>query len=99
MRPANYRPDEVRGLVEMYAVLREKKETYRSGLDILVRLADLDQAIAAMPPKEYHAVLLHGLLGHVLRDAHTLLGVAERTLLDRYHAGIEWLTNYLNGDT
>lgn len=95
----NYTAAEVKALVELYAELREKKDTHH-GLRYLVLLADLDRAIYRMPPKEYQAVLLHGLLGHTVRNAETLLGVSRSTLEDRYQAGIEWLTNYLNnGDT
>lgn len=83
-------------MVEWYTVLREVKDTSGRGLRWLVLLADLDRAISYMPPKEYHAVLLHGLLGHVVRDAEMLLGVSKDTLSRRYQAGIDWLTHFLN---
>lgn len=97
MRPSRYRPDEIKALIEGYAELREAKDTTPRGLRFLVTLADLDRAVKRMPPREYQAVLLHGLLGHTVRAAEVLLGVQRSTLDDRYQAGIAWLTNYLNG--
>lgn len=49
-----------------------------------------------MPPREYHAVLLHGLLSRTVRDAEALLGVSRSTLQDRYDAGIDWIVRHLN---
>ena len=83
-------------MVEWYTVLREVKDTSARGLRWLLLLSDLDRAISHMPPKEYHAVLLHGLLGHVVRDAEVLLGCSKDTLARRYQAGIDWITTYLN---
>ena len=91
-----YNAKEVRGLVEGYAELREKKSTYGVGSIILIRLADLDRAIALLQPKEYQAILLHGLLGQTIRDAETLLGVSKSTLYDRYDSGIAWLVRIMN---
>jgi DNA-directed RNA polymerase specialized sigma24 family protein len=96
LRLSNYTPAEIKALIESYAELREEKDTNPRGLRVLVMLADLERAIAHMPPKEYHAVLLHGLLGETVRDAETYLGVSKSTLLDRYHAGVAWITDYLN---
>lgn len=73
------------------------KSTSR-GLLILVMLVDLDCAIKHMPPKEYQAVLLHGLLGHILDDAQELLGISRPTLIKRYRDGLEFLTDYMNGE-
>lgn len=95
---SSYSAGEVTRLVSCYAELRERKGTTKGGLHTLVCLADIDRAIAHMPPKEYHAILLHGQLGHTVRDAEQLLGVAKSTLEDRFKSGITWITNYLNGD-
>jgi DNA-directed RNA polymerase specialized sigma24 family protein len=65
----------------------------------LLWLADLERALHAMPPKEYHAVLLYGLIRLPLLDVAEKLGVSHPTVLKRYDAGIEWLTDYLNGET
>lgn len=95
MRHARYTPSEVKGLIEGYQALREAKSTYGPGLLILAKLTDLDQAIKRMPPKEYHAVLLHGLLDVSGAESH--LGYSVRTLYYRYEAGVQWITDYLNG--
>ena len=91
-----YSVNEVRGLIEGYAELRERKGTYGGRLAILCRLADLDKAIYRLPPKEYQAVLLYGQLGHTVRDAEVSLGVSKSTLHRRYESGIAWIVQYLN---
>lgn len=96
MARADYSAPEVKALIECYTEIREMRDTAPSRLKHLVRVADLDRAIRYMPPKEYQAVLLYGLLGHTVRDAEQLLGVHKSTLQDRYDRGIEWLTTYLN---
>lgn len=93
----NYSTAEVRALVEGYAELREAKDTSRFGLRILTLLVDLDRAIRHLPPKQYQAVLLHGLLGHTVRAAETLLGISRPTLIKRYRDGLEFLTDDMNG--
>lgn len=98
-RPARYKSAEVQALVEGYAELRELKSTANArGLRILLTLADLDRAILNLPPKEYQAVLLHGQLGHTLRNAELLLGVGRMKLLRRYESGISFIVRYLNGE-
>lgn len=92
-----YTEREVTALIDQYPELREVKSVYGPGLRVLCLLADLDQAVRNMPPKEYHAVLLHGLLAHSIRDAEKILGISRSTLHDRFEAGISWLTEYMNG--
>lgn len=92
----SYSPDEVQGLIENYEAAREVKDTSRKGLTFTIWLADLDRAIHAMPPKEYQAVLLHGLLRMTARDVGDLFEVHHTTVLARYDAGVRWLTAYLN---
>lgn len=94
----SYTRAEVKGLVDGYAEFREIRDTTPgTGLRALIFLADLDCGIRALPPKEYQAILLHGLLRHTIRDASPLLGVSRSTLYERYDAGLTWLTDYLNG--
>jgi DNA-directed RNA polymerase specialized sigma24 family protein len=95
-RSSSYSTAETRALIEGYAELKEAKSTSGFGLRILCQLADLDRAIKNMPPKEYQVVLLHGLLGHTVRNAEELLGISRHTLLDRYRKGIEFLTDHMN---
>jgi DNA-directed RNA polymerase specialized sigma24 family protein len=94
---ANYRGDEVKTLVEEYEELRELKGTEQWRLRYLVTLADLDRSLRRMPPKEYQAVLLCGLLSIATRTAGALLGVSGETMRKRYLRGLEWLLNDLNG--
>jgi DNA-directed RNA polymerase specialized sigma24 family protein len=98
LRPGRYSPAEVKALIEAYAELREEKDTNPRGLRVLVMLADLDRAIADMPPKEYHSVLLHGLLRFTVRSVGEVLGVHHSTVEARYDAGVAWITKYLNGE-
>lgn len=91
-----YRNSEVRGLIENYTELRDSRDTVGPGLMILIQLADVWRAFRALPPKEYQAVLLHGLLRHTVRDAEAILGVSKSTLSDRYDSGLSWITRYLN---
>lgn len=93
----NYRASEVKTLVEEYEELRELKGTERWRLRYLVTLADLDRSLRRMPPKEYQAVLLCGLLAIATRTAGKLLGVSGETMRKRYLRGLEWLQNDLNG--
>lgn len=95
-----YSRSEVKGLVDGYAEFCAAKDTAPGpGLRALILLADIDAAIKALPPKEYQAILLHGLLRHRVLDASPYLGVSRSTLYERYDAGITWLTDYLNGVT
>jgi DNA-directed RNA polymerase specialized sigma24 family protein len=89
----NYSLEEVEALIEGYADL----EPVRYKLKWLVRLCDLDIAIRQMPPKEYQAVLLVGLLGLSVRAAGSDMGVSPQKMWRRYRRGLEWLVNYLNG--
>lgn len=88
---------EVEALVCNYAELKSAMDVRGPGLRVLLLLADVDRAIANMPPKEYHAILLHGQLSYTLRDAELVLGVSKSTLHDRFTSGINWLVDYLNG--
>lgn len=94
-KTANYTAEEVEALVELKAEL----DPAAMKLAWLVRLWDLDTAIRRMPPKEYQAVLLIGLVGIDTRTAGNALGVSHMTVWRRYQRGIEWIVNYLNGRT
>lgn len=91
-----YSENEVRNLIENYAVYREKKSTRGAGLVFLCLLADIDMAVKLLPPPEYEAILLHGMLGHTVRDAEELLGVSKSTMQRRYDSGITWIVRILN---
>lgn len=95
----NYSTKEVEGLIEEYEARRELKGTEPGRLHFLVTLADLDKSIRRMPPKEYQAVLLCGLLSIATRTAGSLLGVSGETMRKRYLRGLEWLVQDLNGGT
>lgn len=90
---SNYTVDEVDALVEGY----EEMKPHRHKLKWLVRYCDLDLALRHMPPKEYQAVLLVGLIGLSIYDAGPVMGVSPSTMWRRYRRGLEWLTNFLNG--
>lgn len=92
-RSANYSVDEVEALIEY----RDELEPLKFQLTWLVRFWDLDVAIRNLPPKEYQAVLLVGLIGLDVRTAGTLLGCSKTTAWERYQRGIKYIVNYLNG--
>jgi len=91
--PPNYTLAEVEALVEGYAEMAP----VRRKLAWLVRFCDLDIALHRMPPKEYQALLLIGLIGLNTRLAGEMLGVSHQTAWKRYRGGLEWLTSSLNG--
>lgn len=88
----SYTPDEVQALLEHWEEYRHSPRLW-----ILVRYADLTVALREMPPKEYQAVLLCGLLTMTVREAGLHLGVSKDTAARRYMKGLEWIANYLNG--
>lgn len=89
----NYSLDEVEQLIENFDLLRVAA-TRR--ISWLVRLCDVERAIQHMPPKEYQAVLLIGLIGFDTRTVGTTLGVSYVTAWRRYRRGLDWIVNYLN---
>lgn len=93
-----YRRREIKALVDGYLELRGQRSTYGSGLRTLLHLADLERAIRKLPPAEYQAILIHGLLRHTFRDASVVLGVSRSTLYERYESGLSWLAHFLNGE-
>jgi Sigma-70, region 4. len=92
---SNYSVDEVEVLVEQYDAVKALRD--RPRLNWLVRYCDLNLALRHMPPKEYQAVLLVGLIGLSVQHAGQLLGVSGSTMWRRYRRGLVWLTNHLNG--
>lgn len=92
----NYSLSEVEGLVEAYSEIKPLMDVNPGRLRFLVRLWDLELAIEKLPPKEYQAVLLIGLVGMGLMDAGKAMGVSHETMRQRYRRGIELLHTYLN---
>lgn len=80
-------------LVEEWQELRHDARLW-----LLVRYADLTVALRNMPPKEYMAVLIVGLSRLTVREAADVLMVHYGTVSRWYLRGIEWLTNYMNGE-
>jgi DNA-directed RNA polymerase specialized sigma24 family protein len=95
---SNYSDAEIRSLVEGYEELREFVDTSSSrGILFLVKLADLSIALRCLSPKEYEAILLHGMIGITTRTTGKLLGVSAQTVSNRYNHGIRSLARHLNG--
>jgi DNA-directed RNA polymerase specialized sigma24 family protein len=94
----NYSDGEIRVLVEEYEELRESRDTgSRRQLLMLVKLADVDNALRFVGRKEYEAILLCGMLSLTMRTAGNLLGVSAQTMSNRYNRGLKSLARYLNG--
>lgn len=94
---SNYSFPEVRRLVEEYLAHRAKANTNRTGLPVLVQLADLDRALARMPDKHWGPVLVHGLLGVPLQEAAAALRISHQALSKRYRRGLEDIHYWING--
>lgn len=91
---ANYSVEEVEALIEGYPELVYLK--YKPG--ILVRLADLERAISALPQKNLEAVLLYGILGFSNEASGRLLSISEAAVRKRYRHGLDYILMHLNGD-
>jgi RNA polymerase sigma factor (sigma-70 family) len=93
----NYKPEEVRAMVEEYAALTAKADTNPGGMRTLIQLADLNNALARIPLKYWEVVLLHGLLGLSQEQTAETLRVSQQAVSKRYRRGLEDATYYING--
>lgn len=88
-----YSDKEIRVLVDNYEELND----LRSKAWIQVRLMDLEQAWAALPPAEKEAILLIGFMGLRLHTAGAVMDENLKTMWGRYTRGLHYLASYLNG--
>ena len=93
----NYRPAEVRTMVEEYPALRAKADTNERGMYSLLRLADLDYVLARLPLEYWEVVLLHGLLGFSQEDTAGYLNISQQAVSKRWRYALEELTLDING--
>lgn len=92
-RTSNYSEDEVKELVENYEELVFRKDK----LWLLVRLVDLEVALAKLSEQEARAVKLCGLIGLTTRVAGDTMGVSHTTVRRHYLRGLSKLTRLING--
>lgn len=93
----NYRPREVRQLVEEYPALQAKADTDAAGMYALLRLADLDYVLARLPLDYWKVVLLHGLIGLSQAETAELLHISQQAVSKRWRYALEELTLDING--
>jgi DNA-directed RNA polymerase specialized sigma24 family protein len=93
----NYRPEEVRRLIEEYPALKARANTNARGLWSLVMMADLERAMEHLDLRRWEAVLLHGLLGLPQEEVARLLTISQQAVSKRYRQGLEDTTWWING--
>jgi DNA-directed RNA polymerase specialized sigma24 family protein len=94
---ANYRPEEVRQLIEEYAGYQAMADTSRRGLRYLVLLADLNGALDQLPLKYWEVTLLVGLLGVPEQEAAVMLKIKQQTVSKRYRQALGEIHYLING--
>ena len=91
---APYSETEVRALVSHYLVLSH----YRHRPWIMVRLLDLELAVAHLDDVERGVTVLHGVLGLSQRAVADLLDVSQSTLGRAYPGAMPLLLERMNAD-
>jgi DNA-directed RNA polymerase specialized sigma24 family protein len=97
MRRSKYSEDTIIRMVRNYAELREVAGT-RPGrpLDTLLRLADLDRALAHLSRDLWRVMLVHGLIGVPQAEAAVDLKISQQAVSKRFRLGIEELYYHMN---
>ena len=72
-------------------------EGNKSSTTILVRLMDLDRAMAHLSPPQREAIFLIGLCQLTQKEAAALCGVSQQSMWERYKRGLANMATYLNG--
>jgi hypothetical protein len=86
-------------MVTYYQELRQMADTKPGRrLDLLLRLADLDNALSRLPMDLWRVVLVHGLLGIERNNAAVALQISTGATSKRFRKGVADLTYYMNGD-
>jgi DNA-directed RNA polymerase specialized sigma24 family protein len=93
----NYKPAEVRRMVEEYPALEAKADTDDAGMFSLLRLADLDYVLSRLPLEYWEVVLVHGLLGFSQEETAGLLNISQSAVSKRWRYALEELTLDING--
>lgn len=94
-----YSAEEIRGLVEGYLGLYDAtlvRQGRHMPIWLLVRMADLDDAIQRMPEDNYLLIYEHGLIGHSVAETGALLGVPRSTVAHRYKSALKMIVRLLN---
>lgn len=65
----------------------------------MVRLLDLELAVASLPDTERGVTVLHGVLGFSQRTVADLLGISQSTVGRAYHRAMPLLLERMNGST
>lgn len=89
-----YTEDEIEALVEGYAELIYRKDRP----SILVRLADLDQAMRLLNRRELESLWLTRIVGLTNEAAGQILGVSEAAIRKRVRLALETIYDFLNAE-
>lgn len=94
----SYSTKEIKGLIKNYHELVEAKDTTRYGLDVLIRLADLERAIDALKATDsmLASVAILGTRGETTREMGTRLGLSHVTIQTKLGEAVDWMVRYLN---
>src|SRR5262249_22020643 len=68
----------------------------RPGTVAHMQLLDLERGLNRLPEREFAVLQLVGLYGTSKGEAASRLRVSERTVYNRFSAGLKWLTAYMN---
>lgn len=90
---AGYSRTEVRSLLKRWDSLERTVGSFDH-----MRRADLSLAMPLLTPKQYHAILLHLMLGYTQDDTAWALGIHQTSVSERVENGIKRITDHLNGD-
>lgn len=77
--------------------MRARMDTTRAGLNVLVRVADLERALKLLPAKYREVVYWHGLLGLSQDETGRILQISHQAVGKRYRQALEELTYLMNG--
>ncbi len=98
MRRSKYTEGEITRMVMYYQELRQMMDTKPGRrLDLLLRVADLDNALDRLPMELWRVVLVHGLLGIDRDSAAAVLKISTGATSKRFRQGIEELAYEMNG--
>lgn len=94
----SYSTKEVKGLIKNYHTLVEAKGTHNHGLNILLRLADLERAYEALDKNDrfLSTIVALTLRGETTREIGSRINLSHVAIQNRLGSAIDWMVKYLN---
>lgn len=97
MRRSRYSENAIIRMIKDYSALKQVVGTKPGRqLETLVRMADLDRALALLPLDLWKVMLVHGLIGVPQAETAAELHLSQRAVSKRFHRGIEELYFHMN---